>query len=202
MLIITELTDEDIFIKYCIKKPANPCVPSWFHYFSHTYFSLDSHINRRCYACRCNLVPSRTWTLPLWFQDQPRTFGTNRTPLITLAVLLILFIKFNECFLTTYCTLCEVYSMFVIRSPNWTKSWDWSCTSSCAFCNYRVSASHGICRGWKICWTLSSGSFLLQVVTYHGPGSLWWAFFNTLFFFWPVPWPGIRTCTLQRPPKC
>ena len=85
--------------------------------------------------------------------------------------------------------------MFVIRSPDWTKSGEGPCTSLCAFCNYREVPPAWNLFG-KDLLTLSSGSFpLLHVVTYHGLWVSWWAFLNTFFFFLASSLTRDQTCT-------
>ena len=171
-------------------------MPSWFHYFSHTHFSLIPYINHRCYTFgRCSLVPSRTWTLLYGSKINPGLLAPNP------ALLLSLWLCYWFCLLNSMSVFwppiapCEVYFMFVIRSPDWTKSGEGPCTSLCAFCNYREVPPAWNLFG-KDLLTLSSGSFpLLHVVTYHGLWVSWWAFLNTFFFFLASSLTRDQTCT-------
>ena len=97
---------------------ANPLVRSWFHYPRRIYTGRNPGYNHTKQAfCTFDSKLSRIWT---WLYGskvsnpiltfKSRSFGIKSSPIfITLATLLLLLIKFNQCFPTASCTTLVVF---------------------------------------------------------------------------------------------
>ena len=103
----------DVLMVMTSSTTADPFVSSLCHYSTHIFTSTNPYNYHRRHAfCRCNSAMSRIWTLVYGYKVynpiltlEPTYSGTESSSIfMTLAALLILLIKFNKYFLTTYCT--------------------------------------------------------------------------------------------------